>query len=162
MGAVSCLYISGVDPEVGKLDVLEGLVLQVGHLLIQCPADAADLARAHLGDTEPCCYPLDLPGRDACGIHLRHGRHHGTVRAGIALDDVIGEVAPHAQLGYPHRGLADTGDEPALAVAVAGVAVLAEHVGLRGHDLVDERLHERSSQLPQIDHSVIVLRHRIG
>ena len=62
------------------------------------------------------------------------------------------------------KGGADAGDKPALAVAVALVAVGAGILCLGVHVLVDEGLGQRSEQLPHVDHAIVESGHlgRIG
>lgn len=53
------------------------------------------------------------------------------------------------------KGGADAGDKPALAVAVALVAVGAGILCLGVHVLVDEGLGHRAEQLPHVDHAIV-------
>ena len=146
MAVLAGLDAGSVDPKAREFDILELPMPKVGNLVVEGLAYAADLAGAHLADARLGRCLLDLSGGCAGGAHLGHGGNDGTVRARAPLDDVIGKAAAHAQLGDPHRDLSDAGGEPALAAAVAAVAILAKHIGLRGHDLVDERFGERSAE----------------
>ena len=67
-----------------------------------------------------------------------------------------GNQPPHPDLGDPHADGADTGDERAFPVAVAGVPLLPAHdVGLGAHDLVGGRFGHGPYELPHIDHPVV-------
>ena len=104
---------------------------------------------------------LHLARRGAGGVHLGHRRHDRAVDALIALDHVLGEEAPRPQLRYPHRDVADTRDQVALAVAVAAVgASRAQLVGLGVHDRVHDVLGEAPYELPQAHRPVLEPRHR--
>lgn len=99
--------------------------------------------------------PLDLPGAGAGSARLRHGGHDGPVDALVALEHVLGEEAPGAQLRHPGRQRANAGDEHALPIAVPAVARgLAELVGLGARDLVDHGLGQLPEDLLQVDGAV--------
>lgn len=89
-------------------------------------------------------------------------RDHGPVRPRVADEQVLGEVAAAAQLRYPQVDGADAGDEGALAVAVALVAVGACVCRLRVHDLVHERLGHDADELLDVDHPVVESRHVVA
>lgn len=153
----SAFDVGGVEEQAGEPDLPEVPGDKLRDPRVQRPAHRADLALreplyAHLpGDA------LHLPRRDAVGPRLRDGRRDGAVRPRVPLDQALREVRPRSQLGDAQHDVADGGGEPALAVAVArGGPVLAGHVRLRVHDLVDHGLQERARQLPHVEEPVAV------
>lgn len=110
---------------------------------------------AHPVNAEGVGHLLDLVGGDPAGDHLGHRRDRGAVGAAVALDEVLGEVGPPPELRDAQGDAAHAREEPALAVAVALVALGAGVLGLRVHDLVDERLGERPDELVDVDHAFV-------
>lgn len=152
---VPALYVGRVEPNVGVADVRQVAFLQVGDRFVQRRAHPRHLAGAHAVDAHGLRHALDLPDGHAVGHYLGHGGDDRAVRARVALDEVLREVAPRAQLRDPEVDGADAGGEPALAVAVAPVAGLAGVIGLGVHDLVDERLGHRPDELGHARHAVV-------
>ena len=105
------LHVRGAEPQVRR-------------------ARFAQIPPEQLGDS------LHFARRRARGAHLGHRRGHGAVGSLVALDDVLGEEAAAAQLGYAQRDVADARGQVALAVAVAAV-------GASGAQLVDLGVHHR-------------------
>lgn len=122
---------------------------------VQRLADSRDQAGAHPVDAEGAGHLLDLAGGDPAGDHLGHRRDHDTVGAAVALDETLGEVGPPPELRDAQSYAAHAHEELALAVAVALVALGAGVLGLRVHDLVDERLGERPNELVDVGHAVV-------
>ncbi len=121
----------------------------------------ADLVLRQFGNAELLGDPLHLARRRARGVHLGDRRRHCAVDALVALDDVLGEEAAAAQLGYAKRDVADARREVAFAVAVAAVgASCAQLVCLGVHYRVDHVLGERPYQFPQVDQAILEPRHR--
>ena len=161
---VPALDVGGVEPDVGVADVGQVAFLQVGDRLVQRRAHPRHLAGAHAVDAYGLRHALHLPSGHAVGHHLGDRGDDRAVRARVALDQVLGEVAAGAQLRDPEVDGADAGGELALAVAISPVAGLAGLVGLGVHDLVDERLGHDPDQLRHVHHAVVESRHqgRIG
>lgn len=155
MSAVPALDVGGVHPNIGKGHVGQIAALQVGHDFVQRPADAGYLGRAHAVHPQGRGHPPRLPRGHAVGHHLGHRRDHRPVGPRVAHEQVLREVAAAAQLGDAKVYGADAGGERALAVAVSLVAVGAGVLGLRVHDLVDERLGHYPNQLLDVDHAVV-------
>lgn len=94
-------------------------------------------------------------------LPAREDPHHAAaalelaVDARAALDQVLGEAAPRAQLRDPGVDGARAGGEPALAVSVPLVAGLAGLVGPGVHDLVDQGFGHYPQQLGEVDHAVV-------
>lgn len=152
---VPALDVGGVEPDVGVLDVGEVALLHVGDSVVERGAHPRHLAGAHAVYAHGLRHALHLPGGHAVGHHLGDRGDNRAVRARVALDQVLGEVAPRAQLRDPEVDGADTGGEPALAVAVPPVAGLACLVGLGVHDLIDERLGHHPYELGHVHHAVV-------
>lgn len=161
---VPALDVGGVEPDVGVGDVGQVAFLQVGDRLVQRRAHPRHLAGAHSVYAHGLRHALHLPGGHAVGHHLGDRGDDRAVRARVALDQVLREVAPRAQLRDPEVDGPHAGGEPALAVSVSLVAGLAGLVGLGVHDLVDERLGHDPDQLRHVHHAVVESRHqgRIG
>ena len=155
VAAVAALEVGGVYPEIGEARAAEGPPLQVGHGGVQGLADAGHLAGAHAVDPQRAGHLLHLAGGHPAGDHLGHRGHHGAVDSAVALDEVLGEVGPPPELRDAQRDAPDAGEEPALPVAVALVALGAGVLGLRVHDLVDDRLGEGPDELVDVDHAVV-------
>ena len=102
----------------------------------------------------PCPILVRL-GEHAVGHHPGHGGDHGAVDARAALDQVLGEAAPRAQLRDPGVDGARAGGEPALAVSVPLVAGLTGLVDPGVHDLVDQGFGYYPQQLGEVDHAVV-------
>ena len=114
-------------------------------------------------DSHPPRDLLHLARAGAGRARLRDGRHERPVDPLAAPDHVLGEEAAGPELGDPHRGRADAGGEPALAVAAPAVALRGAHpVGLGVHDPVDHGLGELADQLLQVDGAVLEARHAHG
>ena len=133
--------VGGVEEWVGHLDSAQVAGRQSTDLGVELSAHGADLVLREPLHSHPAGDPLHLPRRHAIGPRLRDGRRHRSVGARVALDYSLGEVGACPQLGDAQGDVAHRGGQPALAVAVVRVRlVLAEHVGLRVHHLVDHRL----------------------
>lgn len=129
----------GVEPQVGRGKVAQRPGRELLGLGVRAGAYGADLLPRYPLDAHGGCDPLHLPGAGAGRVHLGHGRHDGPVDALVALEYVLGEEAPRAQLRHPERQRAHARREHALAIAVPAVARgPAELVGLGVHDLVDD------------------------
>ena len=164
VAAVAALDVGGVDPDVGEGDVGEVPFLQVGHDIVQRLAYPRHLGGAHAVDAERRRHPLHLPRRDPVRHHLGHRGDHRPVDPRVAREKILREVAAAPELGNAQVYGADAGDKPALAVAVAPVAVGAGILCLGVHDLVDEGLGHRAEQLLHVDHAIVESGHlgRIG
>lgn len=93
---VPALDVCGVEPDVGVADVRQVAFPQVGDRLVQRRAHPRHLAGAHAVYAHGLGDALDLPGGHAVGHHLGDCGDHGAVRARVALDQVLGEVAAGA------------------------------------------------------------------
>lgn len=149
------LDVRGVQEQVREPGLPEVPGGQLRDPRVKRPAHRADLVLreplyAHLpGD------PLHLPRRDAVGPRFCDGRLGGAVRPRAPLDQAPGKYVPARTLRMRSTMSPTGGGEPALAVAVArGDPVLAGHVRLRVHDLVDHGPRERARQLPHVEEPV--------
>ena len=156
---VPALDVGGVEPDVGEPGTRQVALLQVGERVVQRRAHPGHLAGAHAVYAHGLGHALHLPRGHAVGHHLGDGGDDRAVRAGVALYQVLREVAPRAQLRDPEVDGAHAGGEPALAVSVPPVAGLAGLVGLGVHGLVDGRLRHHPDQLGHVDHAVVESRH---
>ena len=152
---VAAFEVRRIEPEVREPELAKGARLQVLHDRVERLADPRDLAGAHAVDPHRRCHLLDLARAHAVHDHLGDGGDHGPVDAGVAHEQVLGEVASHPQLRYPQRYRPHARDQGPFPVSVALVALGARLVGLRAHDLVDERLGHQPYQLLQVDHPVV-------
>lgn len=138
--ALAALDVGGIEPDVGE-GMLRGVSpLHVGHRLVKGPTDARDLARAHALYAHGLSDALRSPGRNPIGHHLGYRSDYGAVGAGPACKQVLRIVTTNPQLGDLERHLADAGDEPALTMAIASIAVRARLLSLCIHNLVDHGL----------------------
>ena len=161
MAPVAALDVGCVHPDVGERHVGGVPLLQVGHRLVQRLADPRDLARAHAVDAHGGRHALDLPRGNAARHHLGDRRDHRPIDPGVADQQVLREVAPAPELGDAQVDRPDAGDERALAISVALVAVGARVLRLHVHDLVDEGLRHDADELPDVDHAVVESRHLV-
>lgn len=157
----AALDVGGVEPQVRGARIGQIAAHELGHVGVEALRYGADLVLRQPGYPQLLRDALHLARRGAGGVHLGHRRHDRAVDALIALDHVLGEEAPRPQLRYPHRDVADTRDQVALAVAVAAVgASRAQLVGLGVHDRVHDVLGEAPYELPQAHRPVLEPRHR--
>lgn len=159
----AALHVGGGEPQVGRGEVSRRPGEELLDLRVEALAYGADLVLRNPLDAHGRGHPLHLPGAGAGRVHLGHGRHDGPVDALVALEHVLGEEAPRAQLRYPERQRAHARREHALAIAVPAVARgLAGLVGLGAHDLVDDGLGQLPEHLLQVDRAVLEAGHPRG
>lgn len=157
--ASAALHVCGIEPQIRRARFAKIAPEQLGDVGIEVVRHRADLVLRQFGNAEPLGDPLHLARRRTCGVHLGHRRHHGAVDALLALDDILGEEAAAAQLGYAQRDVARVRDQVALAVAVAAVgASSAQLVCLGIHYRVDHVLDERPYQFSQVYRSVCLVK----
>lgn len=155
--------VCGVEPQVGRGKVAQRPGRELFGLGVRAGEYGADLLPRYPLDAHGGCDPLHLPGAGAGRVHLGHGRHDGPVDALVALEHVLGEETPRAQLRHPERQRAHVRREHALAIAVPAVARgPAELVGLGAHDLVDDGLGQLPEDLLQVDGAVLEPGHPRG
>lgn len=117
-----------------------GPLLQVGHDIVKRLAYPRHLRGAHAVDAQGRGHALHLPRGNAAGHHFRYRGDNGPIDPRVASEHGPRGSSFPAQLGDAQVYRPHTGDQRALAVAVAPVAVRAGVLGLRVHYLIDERL----------------------
>ena len=155
MALVAAVEVGGVEPQVGELDPVVALRVERRDLLVEVRRHARDARGAQGPELQRAGRLLDLACRKASHVDLLDDRHHRPVHPRVGPDQLVGEVGPLAQLRYPQRYLADRGQQPALAVAVAPVALAADLVRLPVHYLVDHRLELQPGELDEVDRAVV-------
>ena len=144
-------HVGGVEPQVGPLARGEVRAPHLGDLAVEPLAQPRHAGAAHRLEAEVGRHGLDLPRRDAGGPHVADGRRERRVRPRPARHDVLREVRPLAELGYPERHAADAGVERALPVAVARRPELG---GLLVHHGVQQPLQQRPQRGVDVDRAV--------
>ena len=120
--AAPAFDVGGVQPQVRRAQSAQIPAEKLGDACVQVLRYRADLVLRQPGYAELLGDALHLARGRARRVHLGHRRHHGAVDALVALDDVLGEEAACAKLGYAQCDVADARDQVALPVAVAAVS----------------------------------------
>ena len=152
---VAAVQVGRVEPQVRERRPVEARRVERRHLLVELGGHARDARGAQARELQRVCGLLDLAGGEPPHVDLLHDRDHRPVDARVGPDQLVGEVRALAQLRYPQRYLADRGQQPALAVAVAPVALAADLVRLPVHDLVDHRLELQPGELDEVYRAVV-------
>ena len=128
-GGVTDVEVGRVEVDVGELDVVQRPGAERADGLVEPGADSGDLGLGDPRTAHRFDQVIDVPGRDAVDVDLRHDRVQGLVNPAAGLEDDREERAL-AELGDPQLDVAGLGGQHPRTVAVAfGCAVIGPLIG---------------------------------